>query len=516
MKRILSIFLLLAVVISAFAAFPVLAADASVTSAEGDSIVPYPWETAEISPFSSAFAESAASGGQVLSEEQPTEQEVPTLPFTDVKPGTWYYNDVVYAYQNSLMLGVSDTEFAPLDTLTRAQMVTVLYRLEGSPKVSGSSGFSDVPDGVFYTDAVTWAAQNGIVQGVTTTAFHPKDNVTREQVVAIFYRYYGGYKQNNTAAPMNLSRFHDSGSISGYAKAPMNWAVLVGLIQGTNASNEAPRLSPKGTSNRAQIATLLTRMAALINPSFSPEILDFIKEREGFSRTPYWDYQQFTIGYGTCCGYSKEEVPEEYWNGITPEEAETLLRASIASNYAKSVSQYEARENLDFTQGQFDALVSFTFNLGAGWTKEECMLTNWLENPTTDLQLVWSMGVWCRAGGSILTGLCTRRIRESEIFLYNDYSGTESHPSYCYVKYTGAGSLLTVDHTDDVGYYVLGNTYGELPSPVWTPSSKTTTATASNTSSRTFVGWFTEDGMEITSSSIVQNDQTLTAHWKDN
>ena len=500
MKRILSIFLLLAIAISLFAGVPAQAAGLPITSTEEDSIVPSPWDNAlpETPDVSSIPEETLTYTAQEVAGTYSA--KAADLPFSDVHSNAWYYDDVVYVYEAGIMLGVSDTKFAPNASLTRAEVVTVLYRLEGSPSVDGTSNFWDVPQDAYFADAVTWAARNGIVKGVTTQEFCPHKAITREQIAAILYRYYADYL-GNTPSSASLNGYTDQDAVSGFARDAMAWAVCSGLIRGVNASNEAPRLDPKATSNRAQVATLMHRLDVILDGGSlcrsSQRIIDFIKAKEGFSATPYWDYSQYTIGYGTCCGYTKEEVPASYWNGITREEAEVLLRKAIAADYEASVSRYESRRGRRFTHGEFDALVSFTFNQGAGWMYDNCRLTRWLENPETDLQLVWAMGVWCRAG-DVLPALCQRRVQESLIFLYDDYTGQGSHPNYCYTVYRGNGELLTPRYTDDVGFYVLGETYGTLPTP---------------SSSRDFLGWDTNRGEKITSSSTVHTDQTLTARW---
>lgn len=501
MKRILSIFLLLAIATSLFAGVPAQAAGLPVTSTEEDSIVPSPWDNglSETPDLSSGLEETGLTyTAQEVAGTYST--KAADLPFVDVPSGAWYYDDVVYVYEAGIMRGVSATKFAPNASLTRAEVVTVLYRVDGSPSVDGTSDFSDVPQDAFFTDAVAWAAGNGIVKGVSTQEFCPHKAITREQIAAILYRYYTDYLEN-TPSSASLNGYTDQDAISGFARDAMAWAVYAGLIRGVNASNEAPRLDPKATSNRAQVATLMHRLDQLVDGDSlcrsSQRIIDFIKAKEGFSPTPYWDYSQYTIGYGTCCGYTKEEVPASYWDGITREEAEVLLRKAIAADYEASVIRYESRLGRRFTQGEFDALVSFTFNLGAGWMYDNCRLTRWLENPETDLQLVWAMGVWCRTG-DVNSALCKRRVQESLVFLYDDYTGNGSHPNYCYTVYHGDGELLTSRYTDDVGFYVLGETYGTLPSP---------------SSSRDFLGWYTNRGEEITSSSTVHTDQTLTARW---
>lgn len=175
------------------------------------------------------------------------------LPFTDVHETDWFYNDVLFVYEEGLFAGTSDTTFSPNAAMTRAMLVTVLYRLEGEPAVSGRSGFSDVTFNSYYEDAVTWAADNGIVNGTSITTFSPNANVTREQMAAILYRY-AQYKKYNTAASSSLNSFTDQASVSGYATASLEWAVAEKLVNGS-----AGKLMPTGNATRAQVAAILHR-----------------------------------------------------------------------------------------------------------------------------------------------------------------------------------------------------------------------------------------------------------------
>ena len=175
------------------------------------------------------------------------------LPFTDVRESDWFYDDVVFAYENGLFSGTSDTTFSPNTSMTRAMLVTVLYRLEGQPAVNGRSGFSDVQYNGYYEDAVTWAADNGIVNGTSTSTFSPNVNVTREQMAAILYRY-AQYKKYNTAASSSLNSFSDHTSVSGYAEASLQWSVAEKLVNGSNG-----KLMPTGNATRAQVAAILHR-----------------------------------------------------------------------------------------------------------------------------------------------------------------------------------------------------------------------------------------------------------------
>ena len=176
-----------------------------------------------------------------------------TLPFTDVRETDWFYDDVVFAYENGLFSGTTATTFSPYASMTRAMLVTVLYRLEGEPAVTGRSGFSDVTIGSYYEAAVTWAADNGIVNGTSATTFSPSENVTREQMAAILCRY-AQYKRYDTTVSAALSAFSDAAAVSTYAKAPLSWAVAEKLVNGTDG-----KLLPRASATRAQVAAILHR-----------------------------------------------------------------------------------------------------------------------------------------------------------------------------------------------------------------------------------------------------------------
>ena len=175
------------------------------------------------------------------------------LPFPDVTEGDWFYDAVRYAYETGLMDGVGDNLFAPNSETTRAQLVTILYRLAGEPEPGGDSGFSDVAAGTWYTDAVAWAAQNGIVNGVSDTEFAPGDDITREQLVTVLYRYAES-KGYDVSASADLSGYPDAGQVQDYAQPAMAWAVAEGIVEGVDGN-----LNPAGNATRAQIATILMR-----------------------------------------------------------------------------------------------------------------------------------------------------------------------------------------------------------------------------------------------------------------
>ena len=177
-----------------------------------------------------------------------------SMRFDDVSKGDWFYKDVEYVYNEGIMDGVSKREFAPNETLTRAMIVKILYRIEGEPAGYRSSDFNDVESGRWYTGAVAWAAEKEIVKGYGNGKFGPNDPVTREQLAAILYRYtqYKGW--STTAASGSLKGFADAASVSSYAVDAMNWAVDEGLLKGANN-----KLSPKSNATRAQVAAIIHR-----------------------------------------------------------------------------------------------------------------------------------------------------------------------------------------------------------------------------------------------------------------
>ena len=183
-----------------------------------------------------------------------TEAPVSGLPFKDVKTADWFYNDVKYVYEKGMMAGTAADVFAPNATTTRAMIVTILYRLEGSPAVTSTSAFVDVPAGQWYTDAVNWAAANQIVKGTSATTFAPNDSITREQMAAILYRY-AQYKGYDVTKKADLSGYSDNGQVSAYAKDALAWANAAKLINGVTNTT----LAPQGNATRAQVSAILHR-----------------------------------------------------------------------------------------------------------------------------------------------------------------------------------------------------------------------------------------------------------------
>lgn len=180
----------------------------------------------------------------------------PSKDFDDLDTSLWYHGDMDYVLSNGLMNGTADKTFAPNENLTRAMLVTILYRNEGKPEISGGAPFEDVAGGAYYADAVDWAYKNGIVKGISETMFVPDNNITREQIAAIMYRYaqYKGYDTTD-GENTNILSYNDFDSISEYAIGAMQYACGSGLIKGRTEST----LNPNDNATRAEIAAVLHR-----------------------------------------------------------------------------------------------------------------------------------------------------------------------------------------------------------------------------------------------------------------
>ena len=167
----------------------------------------------------------------------------------------WYTEAVEYVTEKSLMNGTGETAFSPMLSMSRSMLVTVLYRLAGEPE-AGACPFTDVPDGTWYTDAVIWAAENGIVTGVSETSFVPDAAITRESLAVILYRYADVKEQGEKG---DLTAFADGASVSEWAADAMSWAVGEGILTGKGGGT----LDPQGTATRAEVATMLMRFCAM-------------------------------------------------------------------------------------------------------------------------------------------------------------------------------------------------------------------------------------------------------------
>ena len=185
-----------------------------------------------------------------------------STPFTDLSSSDWYYSAVCFAYENGLFKGLSETLFSPGTNMNRAMLATVLCRLAGAEGASvPSAGFSDVASSAWYADAVNWAAQAGIVNGMGDGTFAPDESVTREQMASMLYRYAKDYRGMAVAPSGILEGFSDHTAISSWAQEAVSWAVGCGIMNGYNDGT----LGPARTASRAEVAAMLQRFSALLS-----------------------------------------------------------------------------------------------------------------------------------------------------------------------------------------------------------------------------------------------------------
>ena len=187
---------------------------------------------------------------------KPDDKPIETIEFSDVSPAAWYAGAVGYAVSNKLMNGMGGGKFEPNGSMTRAMLVTVLWRYAGSP-AEGTNGFSDVPNGDWYTQAVAWASKNGVVNGVGNGRFDPNGKITREQMAVILFRY-ANQQGINTGKRGDFGKFADANKVSGYAVDALQWAVAEGIVGGSSEGGKL-LLNPQGNATRAEVATILMR-----------------------------------------------------------------------------------------------------------------------------------------------------------------------------------------------------------------------------------------------------------------
>lgn len=188
-------------------------------------------------------------------EPEPTPQPPAKLPFADVKEGAWYYEPISWAYENGLMSGITETAFSPNTATTRGMIVTILWRLEEQPKSTASMAFTDVRTNAFYYEPIRWAVEQGIIKGKSAASFAPNDPISRQEIAAILYRYAQYTGSGNIQNGIEILRFSDTGNVSDWAKEPMTWAVDKGVIAGKKNGI----LDPKGKATRAEATAMLMR-----------------------------------------------------------------------------------------------------------------------------------------------------------------------------------------------------------------------------------------------------------------
>ena len=208
------------------------------------------------SSYTSSFIDSSEEKAIVNSFKiKDTVLESRGIPFTDVSSTAWYFNSVKYVYNNSMIIGMNDYTYNPGGELTRGMLVTILWRMEGSPIVNASNKFSDVSSNSYYYKAIQWAEEKGIVSGYGNGKFKPNKSITRQEL-AVILRNYANYNGKNTRQLSSLSSFADSQDVASWSKSAVQWAVNRNIINGSTNGNKT-YLQPTGTATRAQTATMI-------------------------------------------------------------------------------------------------------------------------------------------------------------------------------------------------------------------------------------------------------------------
>lgn len=234
----------------------------------------------------------------------------------------------------------------------------------------------------------------------------------------------------------------------------------------------------------------ISAMAESVAPTLktTEQGIQFIKSMEGFSAHRMWDYSQYSIGYGTACRAG------DYPNGITVQQADQLLRQKLVE-VEHSVNTFIEKNNLPFSAAQYDALVSFTYNVGSSWMSASRLSRLLVGGMFTEIEFASALGVWCHTRSTVNKGLVLRRIREIQMFLYGDYAGINSK-KYCYLLFDADGGTMD----SDIYFYPEGSAYG----PIQTAQK----------SDRKFLGWFTEAGVQLTEAAPVTQNLTVRARWQ--
>ena len=362
------------------------------------------------------------------------ETEPDEVIFPDVQPGSWYYKDVMALYDARVIDGFKDGrygEITDLDvTILRSLVAKIAAKALHLERQSAENFFVDTTDD--FTQALYEA---GIINGYKDGTYLPGRTLTRAELSAIVHRIYTYREDQNT--------------------------------------ND----EPSDENSDIQLRT-------------TEKCVSLIKELEGFQEKPYWDYQQYSIGYGSAC---KEG---EYPNGISREEADRLLRKYL-QGFEKDLDAFLEKNNLRLSDNQYDALICFSYNLGSSWMKNTKLANLLIRGDYTENEFASAYGVWCHVGtdAQIHKGLITRRIRELQMFFDNDYTGSAANTFYYVIYTTDRGELET-----DVGLYRAGSYYDPLFS--------------AECEGDTFLGWFTEDGVALTERDVAAGNVTVSAAWQ--
>ncbi len=411
--------------------------------------------------------------------------------FPDVTSAGWYYDDVMYLYRNGIIGGFPDGTFRPDDKVTTGQALKMIVLAAGYPEPEQAASH-------WARGYLNFALEAGILERGEITDLDV--NMSRLLTAKVTARALGAARQDMT------QKFTDTND--DFVHALSEIGIIGGYPDGT--------FRPEGSLTRAELSTIVSRIYAFridrsgttdgeneddldddtpIELRTTDDGVEFIKAREGFTATAYWDYQQYSIGYGSYC--EKDEYPD----GITEKQADHLLRRRL-QGFEEKLDAFLDKNNISLKANEYDALISFTYNNGDYWMSEKSpsRLANLLiSGKYTVNEFASAYGIWChvttKSGTEIYDGLIERRLRELKLFFYGDYAAKNSDGFSYVIFQTEKGSLEV-----DVAVYETGSSYDPMFEAYCDDDE--------------FFGWVTEDGAVIDENTRVEKSLTLTALWR--
>ena len=403
--------------------------------------------------------------------------------FSDVPYDSWFYEDVMALTDSGVIGGYPDGTYRPSKNVTTGEALKMILLASGYPEPEQVSSH--------------WA------RGYLNFAIDQGFLTRYEDISDLDVPMTRGLVAKLAANALGLTAGGVAGTFtdtdSSYVEALHAAGIVDGYPDGT--------FRPGASVTRAEIAAIVHRIynsrepVQPVDPDLTPEdiqlrtseqLIALLKQKEGFRATAYWDYAQYSIGYGSAC------TKDEYPNGITEAQADILLRQML-QKFETSLDKFLQENDLTLTDNQYDALISLTYNIGSGWMKNT-RLSNLLQSGNyTNNEIASAIGIWChvKENGvtSIHDGLVSRRIAEINVFLYGDYSGSDS--GFCWVKFNADKGSCECD----IAFYETGSTYDPF-------------FTADCDDGDVFSGWYTEDGEELTADMTVWQNLTVTARWQ--
>lgn len=407
--------------------------------------------------------------------------------FSDVPEDSWFYTDVMTLAESGVIGGYPDGTYRPTKKVTTGEALKMILLAAGYPEPEPAASH--------------WARgylNFAIEQGFLTRYEDISDldvNMTRGLVAKLAANALG------LSDPGTYGTFTDTDSP--YVEALCAAGIVGGYPDGT--------YRPGASISRAEIAAIVNRIYQSREPSLpadndtdldidpsqiklrtTEQMIALLKSKEGFRATAYWDYSQYSIGYGSAC------TKDEYPNGITEAQADILLREML-QGFEKKLDKFLQENYITLRDNQYDALISLTYNIGSGWMKESALATLLQNGTYSNNELASAIGIWChvKSNGvtSIHDGLVARRISEINVFLYGDYSGEATGFYSVRFEQTEKG-----DRARDIAFYEAGSAYD--------PAFE-----ATSDDGEIFLGWYTEDGTLLTDLRATQ-DLTVTARWE--